>query len=107
MPLVPERGRSASVDITRTFGPTSYTVTLFASRIKNPIDVERGERYELINLSEPTTNVGTELLATFRKAPFTLTGSYTYVHAVWAKLKQQDRTTYVVQQARVAAGLER
>ena len=81
LPLVPERGRSASVDITRTFGPTSYTVTLFASRIKNPIEVERGERYELINLSEPTTNVGTELLGTFRKAPFTLTGSYTYVHS--------------------------
>jgi iron complex outermembrane receptor protein len=56
-------------------------VTVFASRIKNPIEVERGERYELLNLSEPTTNVGTELLGTFRKAPFTLTGSYTYVHS--------------------------
>ncbi len=81
VPLVPERGRSTSLDITRTLGPASYTVTIFASRIKNPVEVERGERYELVNLAEPTTNVGIELLATYRKAPFALTGSYTYVQS--------------------------
>lgn len=80
-PLVPERGRSASLDITRTIGSASFTATVFASRIKNPIEVERADWYGLLNLSEPTTNAGTELLGTFRKAPFTLTGSYTYVRS--------------------------
>jgi outer membrane receptor for ferrienterochelin and colicins len=81
LPLVPERGRSVSLDITRTLGPASFTATLFGSRINDPIEVLREERYELVNLAEPTTNVGTELLGTYRKAPFTITGSYTYVHS--------------------------
>ena len=37
--------------------------------------------YSLRNLLEPTTNVGLELLSTFRKSPFALTASYTYVQA--------------------------
>jgi len=54
VPLVAERGSSASVDLTKSVGPGSYTVTLFGSRVKHPIDVDRGARYELTNLSEPT-----------------------------------------------------
>ena len=80
-PLRPEKGRSISLDLTRSFGPASFTTTVFGSRITNPLYVEREEEYQLVNLSEPTTNVGTELLATYRKAPFTLTGSYTFVHS--------------------------
>jgi iron complex outermembrane receptor protein len=34
-----------------------------------------------VNLDRPTTNSGLELLATVRRAPFALTGSYTFVHA--------------------------
>src|SRR4029079_14745098 len=33
-PLKAGRGRSASLDISRSHGPASYTVTLFASRIE-------------------------------------------------------------------------
>jgi iron complex outermembrane receptor protein len=79
--LVPERGRTASVDFGRTVGPASFNVTIFGSRLRNPIDIERQGRYELVNLTQPTTNAGTELLGTFRKAPFTVTASYTYVHS--------------------------
>jgi iron complex outermembrane receptor protein len=76
-----ERGRSASFDLTRRFGPLSATWTLFGSSVRNPLHVERDTVYALTNLAAPTTNVGTELLATFRKAPFSATFNYTFVRA--------------------------
>ena len=80
-PLIAERGRSASFDLTRKVGPAYYTVTLFDSSIRHPINVDRVERYELVNLAQPTHNVGLEFLGTLRKAPFSATLSYTYVHS--------------------------
>jgi outer membrane receptor for ferrienterochelin and colicins len=79
--LIAERGRSASFDLTRKVGPAYYTVTLFDSSIRHPINVDRVERYELTNLTQPTHNVGLEFLGTLRKAPFSATLSYTYVHS--------------------------
>ncbi len=92
VPLVAERGRSASLDLTRILGPTSYTVTLFHSSVRHPIHVERGERYELANLREPSSNRGLEFLATFRKAPFSVTASYTFVHSRQLELGQRVDT---------------
>jgi iron complex outermembrane receptor protein len=80
-PLIAERGRSASVDLSRKIGPAYYTVTLFDSSVSHPINVERGNLYQLVNLSEPTHNMGTEFLGTIRKAAFSATLSYTYVHS--------------------------
>ena len=80
-PLVAERGRSASLDLTRKIGPASVTGTLFDSSVRHPIDVERVDGYQLINLTQPTHNLGFEFLGTLRKAPFTATASYTYVHS--------------------------
>ena len=80
-PLKAERGRSASADLTRSVGPVSVTATLFASNIDHPVYVDRGAIYEIINIQGPTRNRGVELLATWRKSPFTATASYTYVHA--------------------------
>lgn len=80
-PLIAERGRSASFDLTRKVGPAYYTVTLFDSSIRHPINVDRVERYELVNLAQPTHNVGLEFLGTLRKAPFSATLSYTYVRS--------------------------
>jgi outer membrane receptor for ferrienterochelin and colicins len=80
-PLDAERGVSASFDITRSDGPFSFTATVFGSRITDPVYVERSTAYVLRNLSDPTTNVGGELLGTFRKEPFAVTATYTYVHA--------------------------
>jgi iron complex outermembrane receptor protein len=80
-PLEAERGLSASFDITRTDGPFSYTATVFASRIADPVHVDRSPEYVLRNLPDPTTNVGAELLGTFRREPFAVTATYTYVQA--------------------------
>jgi outer membrane receptor for ferrienterochelin and colicins len=80
-PLIAERGRSASIDLTRKIGPVYYTVTVFNSSVRHPINVDRTEAYELINLARPTHNVGLEFLSTLRKAPFSATLSYTYVHS--------------------------
>jgi outer membrane receptor for ferrienterochelin and colicins len=80
-PLVAERGRTASFDLTRAIGPVSTTATVFASRVDHPIHVERGGRYELANLDGASRNLGIELLATLRKAPFSATASYTYVRS--------------------------
>jgi iron complex outermembrane receptor protein len=80
-PLRAERGLSASFDLSRTDGPLSYTATLFASRVNNPMHVERSPSYVLSTLPDPTTNVGLELLGTLRRAPFSVTATYTYVRA--------------------------
>ena len=80
-PLVAERGRSASFDLTRKVGPAYYTVTLFDSTVRNPINVDRIDIYQLVNLAQPTHNAGVEFLGTLRKAPFSATLSYTYVHS--------------------------
>jgi outer membrane receptor for ferrienterochelin and colicins len=81
LPLRAERGRSLSFDVTRTNGPASYTFTFFASRVKSPISVRRDTAFEMVNLSEPSTSKGIEATAAFRKAPFVVTGTYTYVRS--------------------------
>jgi len=82
MPLRAEEGRSASFDVSRTDGPLSTSVTLFASRVEHPIHVQQGTGgLVLTNLADPTTNTGVELLGTLRQSPFSLTASYTYVRA--------------------------
>jgi iron complex outermembrane receptor protein len=78
-PLEAERGRSASWDVTRTAGPASYTATVFASIVNDAVRVEREDRYELFNADGPVDTAGLELLATYRRAPFALTGTYTFV----------------------------
>ena len=80
-PLEAERGVSASFDLSRSDGPLSSTVTLFASRVSDPLHVDREHTYSLRNLTRPTTNVGLELLGTFRREPWAVTGTYTYVRA--------------------------
>jgi iron complex outermembrane receptor protein len=80
-PFIAERGRSASVDLTRSVGPLSITGTLFASNVDHPIWVDRTDLYQIINLTAPRKNRGAEFLATWRKSPFTATASYTYVQA--------------------------
>ena len=79
-PLRAERGTSASLDVMRTFGPASITGTLFASRIADPVEVDR-DTYSLGNLDEATTNIGAELLGTVRRPPLALTATYTYVRS--------------------------
>lgn len=79
-PLRAERGRSASIDLTRTHGPLAFTTTLFTSRIADPLHVDR-ETFVLRNLDLPTTNVGVEVLGTYRRPPFAVTATYTHVQS--------------------------
>lgn len=80
-PLAAERGRGASLDLTRSAGAVSFTTTLFGSTIRRPIHVDRGRQYQILNRPEPTSNLGLELLGTWRKSPFAATASYTYVRS--------------------------
>jgi iron complex outermembrane receptor protein len=80
--LKAERGRSASLDVTRAVGSVSGTVTLFASRVLDPIEVDRDAAFVLRNLSSPATNAGVELLGTWRRPPFSATATYTFVRAL-------------------------
>ena len=79
-PLRAERGRSVSIDLTRTHGPLSFTATVFGSRIAHPVKIDRAA-YVLRTLAAPTTNVGVELLGTVRQSPLAITASYTYVRS--------------------------
>jgi iron complex outermembrane receptor protein len=80
-PLVAERGRTVSIDLTRSLGSFSITTTVFASNISHPVYVDRTDSYRIINLPGQTRNRGAELLATWRKAPFSATASYAYVRS--------------------------
>jgi iron complex outermembrane receptor protein len=80
-PLEAERGRTASVDVTRNTDMGSFTATFFASRVKDPIGVERDVRYLLFTRPRASTNAGVELLATLRREPFAATATYTYVRS--------------------------
>ena len=79
-PLKAERGRSASVDLTRSYGPLTVTATAFRYDVEDPAVVDRAT-YTLATLSESTINTGVETVATIRRAPFSVTGTYTYVHS--------------------------
>ena len=80
-PLKPERGRSTSFDLTRTTGPVSTTLTLFHSRVADPVEVERVDRYVLTNLPEPTTNTGVEALSVWKTEDFSFVASYAFVRS--------------------------
>ena len=80
-PLVAERGRSASIDVSRTMGPGTYSLTLFQSRVAHPLDVDRSSGLVLTNATEAATNKGMDLVARLRRAPFGVTATYTYVRS--------------------------
>jgi outer membrane receptor for ferrienterochelin and colicins len=80
-PLRAETGGSTSLDVSRSFGPLSATATVFASRIHNPMLVDRTDAYVLSTQAHDSTNVGTELLATWRREPLQVNAVYGYVRA--------------------------
>jgi outer membrane receptor for ferrienterochelin and colicins len=80
-PLRAERGRSASWDLTRSDGPVTSTLTLFYSRVKDPVTVERTTTFTVLNASTPTTNVGLEWVSTLRVPPFSVVANYAFVRS--------------------------
>lgn len=79
--LTVERGRTVSADLTRNWRSISLTGTVFGATVKNPVYVERGAVYAITNLHGATDDRGVEFLGTWRKAPFTVLASYTFVQA--------------------------
>jgi outer membrane receptor for ferrienterochelin and colicins len=80
-PLEAETGTSFSIDVTRAINLVTLTATVFGSSVDRALDVERETAYEIRNAAGAATNVGLELLGTFRKPPFALTGTYTFVRS--------------------------
>lgn len=80
-PLVAERGRTVSVDVTRASGPLSTTLTLFHSRVSQPVDVDRTDQFLLSNQSEPASNTGLEALAIWKADDFSLVANYAFVRS--------------------------
>jgi len=78
-PIEAERGTSTSLDLTRTAGPLSATLTAFYSRVAHPVDVERTNEYLLRNLPTPTTNTGIEALAIWKTEDFSLVANYAFI----------------------------
>jgi outer membrane receptor for ferrienterochelin and colicins len=80
-PLSPERGRSASFDLTATHGPLQVNGTLFTNRITDPVGLRRvpGDTtglVDLVNASGPLTTHGGEVFAVFNQEPFIVTAYY-------------------------------
>jgi iron complex outermembrane receptor protein len=79
--LVAERGVSSSLDTTWARDYLSATITLFASTVRDPIDVERTGGFVLSNADTPATNRGIEVFGIWRASPLLVTASYAYVRA--------------------------
>jgi outer membrane receptor for ferrienterochelin and colicins len=79
--LKAERSRSASVDLTKSSGALSSTVTLFRSKVLDPVNVDRSPGLVETNLKSPSTDTGLELLGTWRRAPFSVTATYSFVRS--------------------------
>jgi outer membrane receptor for ferrienterochelin and colicins len=80
-PLKPERGKSASFDVTRATGPLSSTLTLFHSTVSDPVDVERTTAFVLKNLAAPMVNAGVEALAVWKAKDLSFVANYAYVRS--------------------------
>jgi len=70
-----------SADLTRVIGSMTATLTFFHSRISDPLEVDRTDRFELRNLTTPTTNTGVEALAIWKADNFSLVANYALVRS--------------------------
>ncbi|CAA9530056.1 MAG: TonB-dependent receptor; Outer membrane receptor for ferrienterochelin and colicins [uncultured Sphingosinicella sp.] len=78
-----ETAESASLDIGYARGPIETSLTLFSSIIERATRLvpTAADRVRLVNLAGDTRVQGSELLLRYRRAPFTVTGSYVYMNA--------------------------
>ena len=80
--IKPERARSASFDVSRTFGGLELDASVFGSIIDHPVRLSLSPtpgQLQFANVSGPTRTVGTELQAIYRLGELTLTGGYVYL----------------------------
>jgi iron complex outermembrane receptor protein len=81
--LQAETAQSGSLDIGYARGPIETSLTLFSSTIERATRLVpvAPERVRLVNVAGDTRVRGSELLLRYRRAPFTVTGSYVYMDA--------------------------
>jgi iron complex outermembrane receptor protein len=79
--LTAERGESASVDFSGEAGGVRATVTLFVSRVRDPVEVMRDSVFALVNRASSTTNAGLDFVGSWRRGPFSVLAAYAYVRA--------------------------
>jgi outer membrane receptor for ferrienterochelin and colicins len=81
--LEAERGRTASIDVSRTLGHLELNATAFAARIGHPVQVRPTPdgRLELFNAARPALTRGTEALACFHAEGLHVTASHVYLDA--------------------------
>jgi iron complex outermembrane receptor protein len=81
--LVAERSVSAALDVGGLLGAVEVNVTVFGSRIRDPVvAVEPAAvpgRVALVNAPEPTRSAGVEILARLVRAPWHVTAAYTHL----------------------------
>ncbi len=97
-----ERGKNFTFDLTKRAGAVSGTVTLFGSRVNDPLAVDR-DTFTLTNLPRPTINRGAEVLFSFRPTNFSVTSYYTYVRATEVEGSQRREVALT---PRHSAGLD-
>ena len=83
-----ETAESASVDLTREFGPLSVSVTGFVAVVHDPvvtaIATNRGTRLEVFNATNPNSAIkirGLESFARVRRGPWVATATHTWLSA--------------------------
>lgn len=80
-----ETAESASVDVTREFGPLSLSVTGFASVVHDPVSATiAGNRIEVFNATDSENAIrihGVESFARVRKGPWVATATHTWLKA--------------------------
>jgi len=81
--LEAETARGASADVGGTIGPFEFNASVFASSIDRALAVRASPAglAELFNLAGRTHTTGTELLVRYRREPFGLTASHTFLRA--------------------------
>jgi iron complex outermembrane receptor protein len=81
--LEPERAWGTSVDVTRRAGGFEVTGTVFASHVRNPVQLvgRTDGRSELVNASGPTRTHGGEVLSRYRSGPFLAIATYAIVRS--------------------------
>ncbi len=85
--LSAETAETASLDVGYAFGAWEASATLFASDLEDTTRLDTftatngSERSRLVNVDGTTRIRGSELLLRYRRAPFTVTGSYVLTDA--------------------------
>jgi iron complex outermembrane receptor protein len=85
--LEAERAWGGSLDVTRRVGGLEVTGTLFASNVRNPVqlvessDASAEGPFVLVNATGPTETVGSEVLGRYRSGSFLAIATYAFVQS--------------------------